>query len=75
MEKTGSSGPRYIDAETAAKELCVSHYTVRRWLDRGIIPPEIGRRFGATVKIRREAFYKWLDETDAAMEASDAVSK
>ena len=49
-----------ISIKEAANLLQTKESTVRTWINRGQIPPELVFRIGNTVRIRLDKFDKWV---------------
>ena len=50
-----------ISTKEAANLLQAKESTVRTWINRGLIPPELIFRIGNTVRIRLDKFNKWVN--------------
>ncbi len=50
-----------ISIKETANLLQTKESTVRTWINRGQIPPELIFRIGNTVRIRLEKFDKWVN--------------
>ena len=56
----GNAKMQLISIKETANLLQTKESTVRTWINRGQIPPELVFRIGNTVRIRLDKFDKWV---------------